>query len=330
MQSTQTDKKIMKENKKKLKREKRLKREADLQPSVADVPVFVKILGYIITTLVSITTVVPLLLTVSVSFTDDKSLALNGYKLIPEKFSLEAYRYIINNGSQIWQSYGVTIFITVVGTVIGLVCMSLFAYAVTRNSFPWGTQFVFVVFFCMLFSGGMVPTYMVVSNVLHLRDTIWALILPGCISGMYIMILKTYMRTSIPPAVVESAKIDGAGEYRCFFTIVLPMAVPVLATIALFLAINFWNGWYHAFLYVVKNQKIVPIQLLLKRFENNIEYLANSNNLNFQETEQLRDALPVESAKMALVVMVALPILIAFPFFQRFFVKGITVGAVKG
>ncbi|MGN1059230.1 MAG: carbohydrate ABC transporter permease [Clostridia bacterium] len=322
--------KLNKEDKNKKKKEMQLKRAADQQPSVADVPAFVKILGYFITTLVSITTLVPLLLTISVSFTADKSLALYGYKLIPKTFSLEAYRYIISNGSQIWHSYGVTIFITVFGTAIGLICMSLFTYAVTRNTFPWGTQFVFVVFFCMLFSGGMVPTYMVVANVLHLRDTIWALILPGCMSGMYIMILKTYMRTSIPPAVIESAKMDGAGEYRCFFTIVLPMAVPVLATIALFLAINFWNGWYHAFLYIVKNQKIVPIQLLLKRFENNMEYLANSSNLNFQEAEQLHASLPVESAKMALVVMVATPILIAFPFFQRFFVKGITVGAVKG
>lgn len=311
------------------------KKEAALQhqdtmSSVGDIPMWVKLVGYVITTLISVTTLVPLLLTLSVSLTEDTSLALYGYKLIPKQFSLEAYRYIFENGSRIWQSYGVTVVVTVCGTFIGLICMSLFAYAVTRTSFPWGTQLLFYVFFCMLFNGGMVPTYMVVANLLHLRDTIWALILPGCMSSMYIMILKTYMRNSIPPAVVESAKIDGAGEYHCFFSIVLPMAVPVLATIALFLAIYFWNGWYNAFLYVVKNEKIVPIQLLLKRFENDMEFLANSSEISFQEAEQMRRSLPVESAKMALVVMVAAPILIAFPFFQRFFVKGITVGAVKG
>lgn len=302
----------------------------DDQNNMNDLPVWVKIFGYIVTTLVSITTLVPLLLTLSISFTDDKSLALHGYKLIPEKFSLEAYKYIITNGTQIWQAYGVTIIVTVSGMLIGLICMSLFAYAVTRGTFPWSTQFVFFVFFTMLFNGGMVPTYMIVANVLNLRDTIFALILPGCMSAMYIMILKTYMRTSIPPAVVESAKIDGAGEYHCFFVIVLPMAVPVLATIALFLAIHFWNGWMNGFLYIVKNQKIIPIQLLLKRFENDMDFLANSANTNFVEAQELQRSLPLESAKMALVILVIAPILIAYPFFQKFFVKGITVGAVKG
>lgn len=306
------------------------KNKEDDSASINDAPRWVKVLALIITTIIAICTILPLIMVVAVSFTEESSLALNGYKIIPEKFSLDAYQYIVDNGSQIWHAYGVTILVTVAGAAIGLIGMSLFAYAVSRSQFPWSTQFVFVAFFTMLFHGGTVPTYMVISNILNLRDTIWAQILPGCISASYILILRTYMKTTIPGAVVESARIDGAGEYRCFFTIVLPMAVPVLATIGLFLAIHFWNGWYNAFLYISKNDNIVPIQLLLKRFESNMEFLSNSTELSPEEAETLLNSMPTESARMALVVLVAGPILLAFPFFQRFFVKGITVGAVKG
>ena len=183
----------------------------------------------------------------------------------------------------------------------------------------------------MLFNGGMVPTFIMYSNILHLRDSILALILPLCINGTYILILRTYMRTSIPDSVEEAAKIDGAGDFLCFYKIILPMCVPVIATIALFLAVAYWNDWYQAFLYIVENDKIVPIQLLLKRIENEIQYLSNaaSSGMSGVEIQNLNDSLPEESVKMALVVLVTIPIMVSYPFFQKYFVNGITIGSVK-
>ena len=301
----------------------------DTVSAVTDIPMWFKIVAYFITTFISVSTTFPMLLTLAISITDETTL-VNGYKLIPEKFSLDAYKYVIENGQTIWNAYGITIIVTVAAVLISLACMSMFSYVVSRDYFPWRSQLLFVVFFTMIFSGGTVPTYMVIANTLNLRDTIWALILPGCIAGSHVMIMKTYMRTSIPPAVVEAAKIDGASEFRTFFTIVLPMAVPVMATIGLFVAIHFWNGWYNAFLYIVKADHLIPIQLLLKRFENNMQFLANSQDMSFAEAEKLASEMPLESTKMALVMMAVIPIMCAYPFFQKYFVRGITVGSVKG
>lgn len=303
--------------------EKDIKRE--------DLPKAIKVIMTLITTLLSVSMLIPLLLTISVSFTENETLMLEGYKLIPSKWSTDAYAYLFKAGSQIWQAYGISIFITIVGTLAGLFAMTTFAYAITRNSFPWKKQYVMFVYVTMLFSGGMIPIYMMVANVLGLRDNILALILPLCVNGTYILILRTYMRTSVPPSVVEAAKIDGAGDWRCFWQIVLPMCTPVVATIALFLAVAYWNDWYQAFLYIVQNDNIVPIQLLLKRIENEIQYLSNAANTGFTgvELQQLNDNLPEESVKMALVVMVVTPILVTYPFFQKFFISGITIGSVK-
>ncbi len=304
-------------------------REIDIKTS--DLSRSAKFILFLITTLLSVTTLIPLLLTIAVSFTDNETLMLEGYKLWPSKWSLSAYEYLFKSGSQIWHSYGVTIFVTIVGTIFGLGVMTIFAYAITRKSFPWKRQFIFFVYFTMLFHGGLVPTYIMNSNVLHLRDSIFALILPLCTNATYILILRTYMKTSIPDSVEEAAKIDGAGDFLSFYKIILPMCVPVIATIALFLAVAYWNDWYQAFLYVVENDKIVPIQLLLKRIENNIQYLSNaaSTGMSGIEIQALNDALPEESVKMALVVMVTIPILVTYPFFQKYFINGITIGAVK-
>ena len=200
--------------------EKDIKRE--------DLPKSIKAIMTTITTLLSFSMLIPLLLTISVSFTENETLMLEGYKLIPSKWSTSAYEYLFKAGSQIWQAYGISIFVTIVGTIAGLFVMTTFAYAITRNSFPWKKQYVMFVYITMLFSGGMIPIYMMVANVLGLRDNILALILPLCVNGTYILILRTYMRTSIPPTVVEAAKIDGAGDWRCFWQIVLPMCKPVV------------------------------------------------------------------------------------------------------
>lgn len=311
------------------RKEKVIKTE-NQKSSLTDVSVPVKTIFYILTSFLSVTTLIPLLLTISVSFTDSKSLALDGYRLVPKTFSLEAYRYVLENGAQLWRSYGVTIIVTVSGTILGLFLMTLFSYAISRKYFSLRNVLSFFVFFTMLFNGGMVPTYIIVSSVLGLKDTVWALILPITVNATYIIILRTYMRNSIPDAVVESAKIDGAGEFLCYYKIVLPMAVPSIATIALFMSVTYWNSWYQAFLYISRNDSLVPIQLLLKRIEDDIEFLANSSNLSFADAEIMRQQIPTESFKMALVILVAGPILLLYPFFQRFFVKGITIGAVKG
>lgn len=310
-------------------KKKKMFEEMDIKN--ADLSIGVKFIFYLITTLLTISTLVPLILTIVVSLTDNDTLMLEGYKLIPSKWSLSAYEYLFKSGAQIWQAYGVTIFITVAGTCLGILFMSLFSYAITRQSFPWRNQFIFFVYFTMLFSGGLVPTYMMISNVLNLRDNIMVLILPLCTNATYILIMRTYMRTSIPASVEEAAKIDGAGEWRCYWQIIMPMCIPVIATIALFLAVNYWNDWYTSFLYIVQNDDIVPIQLLLKRIENNIQYLSNaaSTGMSGIEIQELNNNLPEESVKMALVVMVTLPILIAYPFFQKYFINGITIGSVK-
>lgn len=296
-----------------------------------DIPIVVKILAYIFTTGLSILCIIPIWLTASISFTDEYSLAADGYGFIPKVFSLSAYGYIFENGSAIWQAYGVTILITVVGTIITLAVTCMFAYAISRRSFPWGYGLSFFAYFTTLFSGGMVSSYIINTTVYGLRDNPLILVLYGAIGAMNVLIVRTYMKTSIPDSVIESAKIDGAGEFRCFYKIVLPMAVPVLATIGLFRAVSLWNDWNTPYLYLPTNDAWAPIQLVLKKIEKNIEYLVNNTQLlSADQIKELEDEIPSDGFRMALTMMVAMPIVIAYPFFQKYFVKGITVGAVKG
>ncbi len=296
-----------------------------------DIPILVKILAFIATTGLSILCIVPIWLTASISFTEEYSLAKDGYGFIPKVFSTKAYEYIFENGSMIWQAYGVTILITVVGTILTLAVTCMFAYAISRRAFPWGYQLSFFAYFTTLFSGGMVSSYIINTTVYHLRDNPLILIIHGAIGAMNILIVRTYMKTSIPDSVIESAKIDGAGEFLCFYKIVLPMAVPVLATIGLMRAVGIWNNWNTAYLYLPTNEDWAPIQLVLKKIEKNIEYLAtNTQYLSAEEVERLQKELPSDGFRMGLTMMVAMPLVIAYPFFQKYFVKGITVGAVKG
>jgi len=296
-----------------------------------DIPAPVKVAAYLVTTALSLLCILPFLLTLSISLTDENALRENGYNLIPSKFGLQGYQYIFKNSDQIFRSYGITILVTVAGTLLGLFLMSTYAYVISRKYFPWKKQATFFAFIPMVFSSGMLPSYIVNTTVLRLRDTIFALILPACMSGMYVLILRTYMSSSIPDSVVESAKIDGANEFTCYREIVLPMALPAITTIALFLSVSYWNNWMLGFLYVISNKGIIPIQLLLKRIENEIQFLANNvGMLSASETAAIKEAIPGETVRMCLVVIVAVPIMIAYPFFQKFFVKGITVGAVKG
>ncbi len=277
--------------------------------------------------LFSLACVFPFLFIVILSFTDEKTLARNGYSLFPEKWSLEAYKYIFKAGDQLLRSYGVTVFVTVVGTVLSLIFISLFAYAISRKSFKYRTFFSFFAFFTMLFNGGLVPTYIVTTKLLGLQNSIWALIMPLAVNAFYIMIMRTFFSTMIPDAIIESGRIDGAGEFGIFLRLVIPLALPGLATIALFSTLGYWNDWFNALLYI-EDPSIVPLQSMLMRIENSMQFiLQNTNNPSIGMG--VLQSMPQDTSRMAMVVLATGPIVLAYPFFQRYFIQGLTVGAVK-
>ncbi|OBZ07649.1 sugar ABC transporter permease [Bacillus sp. FJAT-27264] len=271
--------------------------------------------------------VFPFLFVVIISFTDEGALARDGYRLIPAKWSLGAYRYVFESGDMLLRSYGVTILVTVLGTLVSLLFMSFYAYAISRKSFRYRNFFSFFAFFTMLFNGGLVPTYIVVTQLLHLKDTIWALVLPLAVNAFYIMILRTFYTTSVPDAIIESGKIDGAGEFRIFLTLVLPLSLPGLATIALFSTLGYWNDWFNALLYI-DDPNLVPLQSMLMRIETSMQFLLQNSQNSSLSIEALR-SMPQDTSRMAMVVLATGPIIFAYPFFQRYFIQGLTVGAVK-
>ncbi len=267
----------------------------------------------------------PLVLTIIVSFTDDSYLMKNGFSFFPDKLSLDGWKYVFSYGDQLVTSYMVTIFITVVGTLFSLAVMSMFAYALSRKCFELRNVFAVVMLITMLFSGGTLSNYIVKTRYYGLKDSIWVLILPG-ITTMYVIILRTYIQSSIPEALIDAAKIDGAGEFRTFWNIVLPCMKPAIASVGFMTAINYWNDWNRAFMYITSASK-TPLQLLLIRIEKNIAFLLE--NTRVESTSAALKDLPYQSGRMAIMLFALAPILIAYPFFQKYFVKGLTVGSVK-
>lgn len=268
----------------------------------------------------------PLILVFMVSISDEMAIARNGYSFFPEKFSFLSYEYILNDAAQIIRSYGNSIFVTVVGTFFHVLVTALYAYPICRKDFKYRNFFSFSLFFTMLFNGGLVPWYMVYSNVLNLKNNIFVLIIPMLLSPMHVLIMKTFFSSSIHDSIIEAAKIDGAGEFRIFFSIVLRLSTPALATIALFSTISYWNDWFHALMFIT-DSKLVPLQFLLYRVVMSLEaILEMSSNI---ATHTISD-LPGESARMALCMVTMGPIVIAYPFFQKYFIKGLTIGSVKG
>ncbi len=271
----------------------------------------------------------PFILIVIISLTAETSLAKNGYRFIPKQWSFEAYKYVFKGSSSLGHAYSVTIFITIVGTLLALTIMALYAYAISRKNFRYRKFFTFFAFFTMLFSGGLVPSYIVVTQLLNLRDSIWALIFPMACNAWYIMILKTFFKSSVPDAIVESAKIDGASEVRTFLQIVLPISLPGIATIALFSTLGYWNDWFNALLYI-DNIEIIPLQYMLMKIQNSMDFLrGNINAVSSVESLKALQQMPQETARMAMVVLATGPIVLAYPFFQRYFIQGLTIGAVK-
>ena len=319
---------MLKEKWKEYRKEKMLQRLDSAPCEFNKIKKSTNVVFNIIMTVLALLSVIPFIFVIIISLTDENSLTMNGYRFIPEKWSLYAYEYIVQAGESILKSYGVTITVTVLGTLIGLFLISTYAYALSRKTYAYRSFFTKVITIPMLFSGGMIANYLIVTKVLILKDTIWALILPLCMNSFNVIVLRTFFKTSIPDSVIESAKIDGASEWRLFFKIVIPMALPGLATIGLFLTLTYWNDWFNAMMYI-DNQDLIPLQYLLIKIESSIDFLANNKSMLGVDGITAAANLPKETIKMAIVVISTLPIIFAYPFFQRYFVNGLTIGAVK-
>lgn len=269
----------------------------------------------------------PIVLMAVASFTDETVLLRNGYTLLPKKFSLDAYYYIVRQGGVIFRAYGVTIFTTLVGTTVSVTLTCMLAYPMSRKSFKYRNVLMFFVFFTMLFNGGIVPSYIIWTNLFHIKNTIWALILPNyLVTAFNVILVKNYYSNNVPDALIEAAQIDGAGEMKIFWKIMFPLAKPVVATVALFTGLGYWNDWTNG-LYYVDEQKLYSIQLFLMKIMNNIETLKTSSNL---AVGAVQIDLPSTSVRMAIALIGILPILFIYPFVQKYLIKGVVVGAVKG
>ncbi|MFS0724304.1 carbohydrate ABC transporter permease [Paenibacillus sp. 1P07SE] len=277
--------------------------------------------------LFSIICIIPFLLLISASLTDQASLVAHGYSLIPKVFSTAAYEYLFNRGSDILRAYGVSIFVTVVGTSVGICITLLMAYPLSRPETPHRGLILFIVFFSMLFHGGLIPSYLVYAQMLNLKNTIWVLIVAGVLTnGYYIMMMRIFLQGSMSKDLIESAQLDGAGEYRILWSIIIPTSTPILAVIGLFTSIFYWNDWQTGMIYIT-NPELFSIQNLLQRIMQDIQFIQSNMTANSGEAMA---QMPTDTAKMAIAVLGSLPILLAYPFFQKFFIKGIMFGAVKG
>lgn len=280
----------------------------------------------------SLICILPVVLILSVSLTNEHSLLANGYRFIPESISTLAYTYLWKDISVMARAYGVTTFVTVVGAGLHVLLTAMYAYPLSRKDFPFKSFFSVIVLITMLFSGGLVPSYIVMVNVLHLKNTIWALILPNLMSGFNIFMVRTFFKQSIPDELIESAKIDGASEWRILFQIVLPLALPVLATIGLFSTIGYWNNWFNALLYI-SDKNLYTLQFIMQQALLRLEFIRNTLALGGQHLDLARTLeaqVPTDSVRMALVISATGPIILAYPFFQKYFIKGLTIGSVKG
>jgi putative aldouronate transport system permease protein len=274
-------------------------------------------------------TVGPLLLIVIVSFSSSQSITYNGYSFFPSEWTLQAYEYLIKTGDQLLASYLVTIFYTVAGTLLSLAVMTLYAYVISQRAFAMRRFLTWFLFFTMLFSGGLVPSYILNVRYLHLNDTVWIFLLPSLMQGFNVIILRTFIKTTIPEALIESARIDGAGHFTIFIRIVLPLFKAGIATVGLFNVINRWNDWFIGMLYIDKPH-LVPLQTMLIRLQNSLDFIKqNAAMAATPDGIALIRNLPSENMRMAITIIVILPVLFAYPFFQRYFITGLTVGSIK-
>ncbi len=273
--------------------------------------------------------IIPFIFVVIISFTSENSIKEIGYSFFPVEWSLQAYQYVIDLGGQLWRSFFNSIFITIFGTLLSVLMCVLYSYALFRRDFKYRKFFTFFCFFTMLFGGGLAPTYMVCKNMLGLSDNYAALIVPMLVNPFNIIIMRTFFQSSVPEELIEAAAIDGSGEYNTLFKIIVPISKPGIATVSLLTALAFWNEWFIPMLYV-RDAKYIPLQYLLMKMQNQVDFLVKNSSMIGAEAANIIGDLPQQSLRMALVVLIVIPIAFAYPFFQRYIISGLTVGSVKG
>lgn len=286
-----------------------------------------KFIAHAVMIVLCLLAILPFWLLIAASFSDPDYATKYGYKFIPEKVSTAAYEFLVSQWDQIGHAYLITVIVTIVGTTVGLIIVSLLAYGLIQKDVPGIKAISILVLITMLINGGLVPTYLVYTNVLNVRNTIFGLILPNLLLNAFTVILvKNYFATSIPGELIEAAEIDGAGQLHIFRKIMLPLSTPILATVGLMSAVSYWNDWTNG-LYYIDDKKLYSIQQLLNEMNNSAQYLsANASNLAGVDTSNL----PSVTIRLAIAVVAILPIIIVYPFFQKYFAKGIVMGAVKG
>lgn len=292
---------------------------------VNEIAVGSNIVFNILLIIMSVICLAPLLLLVVISFSDSSWVMAHGYTFFPQKWSLAAYGFVLQSAGMIFHAYGISIFVTVVGTVAGLLIVALYAYPLSRKSFRYKNFFSFFVFFTMIFGGGLVPWAMVYRHVIPITNTLWVLIIPYLITGWNVIIMRTFMKSAVPEEIIESARIDGSGEFRTFFVIALPLCSAGLATIGLFIMLNYWNDWYLPLIFI-SDQHLYNIQYVLYQIMSSMEFLKSASGVGANAIKNI----PTDTARMAIAVLAIGPIIFAYPFFQRYFIKGLTIGAVKG
>ena len=287
------------------------------------------ILFNLIFILLTLMCIIPILLVISISLSSEASITEYGYQLIPREFSLEGYAYLVKQKGTILQALFMSVSVTVIGVILGVLLTSLMGYVLSRREYIANGFLSILVFIPMVYSGGLVASYYINTQLFKLSDTIWALILPICVSSFNVIVCRTFFSITIPDSLIESAKIDGARQMSIYFRIVLPLSLPVLATIGLFLCFSYWNDWFQAMLYINK-ESLLTLQAFLNRLLTDINMLAqNAQDLGLTQA-QLIASMPKEAARMAIVVVIVLRIACAYPFFQKYFISGLTVGGVKG
>lgn len=272
--------------------------------------------------------IIPVIFVFMISISSEESIRELGYAFIPKTFSDLAYRFLWNERGMIFQSMLVSVAVTVSGTLIGLSLTTTMGYVLSRPVFKLKKLYTMAVFIPMIFNGGLVASYVVNVNVLGLKDSFWVLVIPLAVSSFNIIIAKTFFISTIPDSIIESAKIDGASQMRIFLQIVLPISKPVLATLGLFMVFGYWNDWFMSSLYITKKE-LISLQALLNNMMQSLTYIANNPSAGLS-LQQYRNSMPTESVRMAIAVVIVVPIACAYPFFQKYFISGLTIGAVKG
>jgi len=276
----------------------------------------------------SLICIFPVLMVFSISISSEASIAQYGYQLIPHEVSTAAYEFLWNEKDVILHALWISVLVTAIGIVVSVLLTTSMGYVLSRPNYKLKPFYTWLVFIPMIFNGGMLASYVVNANLLQLRNSIWALILPLAVSSFNVVICRTFFKSTVPDSIIESAKIDGASQLRIFFQLVLPISKPIIATIALFAAFGYWNDWFQASLYI-SDTNLQSLQSLLNNIQNNIEYLAN-NPYGGLTMQMYKASMPTQSVRMAIAVVIIVPIACVYPFFQKYFISGLTIGSIKG